>query len=74
MEEGQSQIYGTQMTQLCVVNLHEINNIVHKVNDAGRIRLLTLNARKKTRMVVGDEIANVSIGIGRETSSDAVII
>ena len=29
---------------------------------------------KKKRMVVGDEIANVSIGIGRETSSDAVII
>ena len=62
------------MTQLCVVNLHEINNIVHKVNYAGRMRLLKLNARKKNRMVVGDEIANVSIGIGRETSSDAVII
>ena len=33
-------------TALCG-EFHEIKNIVHKVNDAGRIRLLKLNAQKK---------------------------
>ena len=45
----------------------EINNIVHKVNDAGRIRLLKLNTRKTKLMVVGDDNANVSIDIDGET-------
>ena len=34
LEEDQSQIYGTQMTHHCALNPH---NIVHKVNDGGRI-------------------------------------
>ena len=45
----------------------EINNVVHKVNDAGRIRLLKLNARKIKLMVVGDENANVFIDVDVET-------
>ena len=48
-------------TALCGKSPQEINNIVHKVNDAGRIRLLKLNSRKTKLMVVGDENANVSI-------------
>ena len=44
-----------------------MNNIVHKVNDAGRIRLLKLNARKTKLMVVGDENVNVSIDVDGET-------
>ena len=44
-----------------------INNIVHKVSYAGRIRLLTLNTRKTKLMVVGDENANVSIDVDGET-------
>ena len=47
--------------------LQEINSIVHKVNDAGRIRLLKLNTRKTKLMVVGDENANVSIDVDGET-------
>ena len=39
-------------TEMCGKSTQEINNIVHKVNDAGRIRLLTLNARKTKLMVV----------------------
>ena len=35
-------------TALCGKSPQEINNIVHKVNYAGVIRLQTLNARKKT--------------------------
>ena len=54
-------------TALCGKSLQEINNIVHKVNDAGRIRLLKLNARKTKLMVVGDDNANVSIDIDGET-------
>ena len=34
----------TDGTALCGKPLQKINNIVHKVNDAGRIRLLKLNA------------------------------
>ena len=45
----------------------EINNVVHKVNYAGRIRLLKLNARKTNLMVVGDENANVCIDVDGET-------
>ena len=45
----------------------EINNVEHKVNDAGRIRLLKLNARKIKLMVVGDENANVFIDIDVDT-------
>ena len=52
-------------TALCGKSPQEINNIVHKVNDAGRIRLQTLNARKL--MVVGDENANVPIDVAGET-------
>ena len=48
-------------TALCGKSPQEINNIVHKVNDAGRKRLLKLNARKTKLMVVGDENINVSI-------------
>ena len=54
-------------TALCGKSPQEINNIVHKVNDAGRIRLLKLNARKTKLMVVGDENANVSIDVNGET-------
>ena len=54
-------------TALCGKSPQEINNIVHKVNDAGRIRLLKLNARKTKLMVVGDENANVSIDVDGET-------
>ena len=50
-------------TALCGKSPQEINNIVHKVNDAGRIRLLKLNARKTKLMVIGDENANVSIDV-----------
>ena len=50
-------------TALCGKSTQEISNIVHKVNDAGRIRLLKLNARKTKLMVVGDDNANVSIDI-----------
>ena len=39
-------------TALCGKSPQEINNIVHKVNDAARIRLLKLNARKTKLMVV----------------------
>ena len=39
----------------------EINNIVHKVNYAGRIILLKLHARKTKLMVVGGENTNVYI-------------
>ena len=52
---------------LCGKSQQEINNIVHKVNDAGRIRLLKLNARKTKLMVVGGENANVSIDVDGET-------
>ena len=51
-------------TALCGKSLREINNIV---NDAGRIRLLKLNARKTKLMLVGDEHANVSIDVDGET-------
>ena len=56
-------------TALCGKSPQEISNIVHKVNDAGRIRLLKLNARKTKLMVVlvGDDNANVSIDIDGET-------
>ena len=54
-------------TALCDKSPQEINNIVHKVNYAGRIRLLKLNARKTKLMVVGDENANVSIDVDGET-------
>ena len=56
-------------TALCGKSPQEINNIVHKVNDAGRIRLLTLNARKTKLMAVGDENANVYIDVDGETIS-----
>ena len=56
-----------KLTALCGKSPQEINNIVHKVNDAGRIRLLKLNARKTKLMVVGDDNANVSIDIDGET-------
>ena len=50
------------------VNLtQEINNVVHKLNDAGRTILLKLNARKTKLMVVGDENANVSVDVDGET-------
>ena len=54
-------------TALCGKSPQEINYIVHKVNDAGRLRLLKLNARKTKLMVVGDENANVSIDVDGET-------
>ena len=54
-------------TALCGKSPQEINNIIHKVNDAGRIRLLTLNARKNKLMVIGDANANVSIDVDGET-------
>ena len=54
-------------TALCGKSPQEINNIVHKVNDVGRIRLLKLNAHKNKLMVVGDENANVSIDVDGET-------
>ena len=54
-------------TALCGKSPQEINNIVHKVNDAGRIRLLKLNARKTKLMVIGDENANVSIDVDGKT-------
>ena len=44
---------------LCGKPPQEINNIVHKVNDAWRIRLLKLNAGKTKLMVVGDENATL---------------
>ena len=53
-------------TALCVKSPQEINNIVHKVNDAGRIRLLQLNARKTKLMVLRDENPNVSIDVDGE--------
>ena len=62
----QTASYSSRPNSLCSFP-QEINNIVCKVNDAGRIRLLRLNARKNKLMVVGDEIANVSIGVGGET-------
>ena len=45
-------------TALCGKSPQEINNKVglHKVNDAGKIRLLKLNARKTKLTVVGDVI------------------
>ena len=49
-------------TSLCGKSQKEINDIVHRVNDAVRIRPLHLNARK-TKLMVGDEHANVSIGV-----------
>ena len=67
LEEDPSQIYVTQTTQHCGKSPQEINNIVHKVNDAGRRRLLKFNARKTKLMVVGDENANVSIDVDEET-------
>ena len=55
-------------TALCGKSPQEINNIVHKVNDAGRKRLLKLNAQKTKLMVlVGDENTNVSIDVDGET-------
>ena len=54
-------------TALCGKSPQEINNIVHKVNDAGRKRLLKLNARTTKLMVVGDENTNVSIDVDGET-------
>ena len=53
-------------TALCGKSPQEINNIVHKVNYAGRIRLLKVNAQK-TNLMVGDENANVSIDVDGET-------
>ena len=55
------------MCSLCGKSPQEINNIVHKENDAGRKRLLKLNARKTKLMVVGDENTNVSIDVDGET-------
>ena len=55
------------MLHTCGKSPQEINNIVHKVNDAGRKRLLKLNARKTKLMVVGDKNANVSIDVDGET-------
>ena len=52
---------------MCGKSPQEINNFVHKVNDAGRIRLLKLNARKTKLIEVGDENANVSIDVDGET-------
>ena len=52
-------------TALCGKFPQEI--IVHRVNDAGMIRLLKLNARKTKLMVVGNENANVSIDVDGET-------
>ena len=54
-------------TALCGKSPQEINNIVHKVNDAGRKILLKLNARKTKLMVVGDENTNVYIDVDGET-------
>ena len=56
-------------TALCGKSPQEINNIVHKVNDAGGTRLLKLNAGKTKRMVVGDENANVSFDVDGETTA-----
>ena len=64
MEEDQSQIDGTS---LCGKSPQEIDNIVHKVNYAGRIRLLKLNARKTKLMVVRYENTYVSIDVDGET-------
>ena len=61
-------------TALCGKSPQEINNIVHKVNYAGRIRLLKLNARKTKLMVVGDDNANVSIDIDGETIAKANLL
>ena len=44
-----------------------INNVVRKVNYAGRTRLQKLNARKTEVMIMGDENANVSIYVVGET-------
>ena len=52
---------------LCGKSPQKINNIVHEVNNAGKIRLLKLNARKNKLMVVGDEYVNVSIDVDGET-------
>ena len=57
----------TDVTALCGKSPQEINNIVQKVNYAGKIRILRLNARKNKLMVVGDENANVSIDVYGET-------
>ena len=54
-------------TALCGKSPQEINNIAHKVNDAGRKRLLKMNARKTKLMVVGDENTNVSFDVDGET-------
>ena len=44
-----------------------INNVVRKVNYAGRTRLQKMNARKTKVMIMGDENANVSIYVVGET-------
>ena len=62
-----SNLHYADDTALCGKSPQEINNIVHKVNDAGRKRLLKLNARKTKQMVVGDENANVYIDVDGET-------
>ena len=50
-------------TALCGKYPLEIKKIVQKVDDAGRIRLLKLNARKPKPIVVGDENTNPSIDV-----------
>ena len=52
---------------LCGKSQRETNNIVHKGNDAGMIRLLKFNARKIKLVVVGDENAKVSTDVDGET-------
>ena len=58
-------------TARCGKSPQDINNIVHKVIDARRKRLLKLKARKNKLMVVGDENANVSIDVDGETIDKA---
>ena len=65
-----SNLWYADDTALCRKSPQEINNIVHKVNYAGRIRLLKLNARKTKLMVIGDANANVSIDVDGETRAN----
>ena len=46
---------------MCGKSPQEINNTVHKVHYAGRIRLLKLNARETKLMVVCEENTNALI-------------
>ena len=64
-------LHSADDTALCGKSPQEINNVVHKVHDAGRIRLLKLNARKTKLIVVGDENENVSIDVDGETIAKA---